>query len=457
MLEGLPVEGDGSTGSALVRVHLDLGEEDPFTLLRGRAPAPEVFAWSDPREDRCFVAMGLADAALLEGPRRFQQAATAWGEWSAALRILEADDTPLALGGFAFAARPRGETWSGWPDGFLWVPRLLVQRRKSRTTAVFTARVDRGDTRPILENFEDCLLWLGALSNKVRIEKTLCLPSEDAGGIDHLDRWQKQVGDALRSVADGVLQKVVLARQVDWRAPAGTRFDAGATAIALRDQQPDCTVFLVEGPGEGAFVGASPEELVRLSGGAVRTVALAGTARRLAGEAEDALARKTLLSSEKDREEHRLVAQALRESLAPLSSELSEDETPELASFADVHHLRTGFQASLKEGACLFDLVEGLHPTPAVGGLPSRAALAWIESHEVRDRGWYAAPVGWLNAQGEGVFMVAIRSALLQGESATAFAGCGLVSASDPDQEWNESLAKFHTVRQGIVHRTDEA
>ncbi len=457
MLDGRQVEGGASTGSSLVRVHLDLGMEDPFTLLRGRAPAPEVFAWNDPREDRCFVGLGRADLAPLEGPNRFQQAATAWSEWANALRTLEMDDTPLALGGFSFAAQPRGETWEGWPDGLLWVPRLLVQRRRNQTTAVFTARIDRGDTRLVLENFEDCLLWLGALSHQARVGKTLCLSPEDAGDPESRHRWQHQVEDALRSVAEGVLQKVVLARQVDWQAPAGTHFDAGATAIALRDQQPDCTVFLVDGPGVGALVGASPEELVRLSGGQVRTVALAGTARRLEGEAEDAVAAKSLLSNEKDLEEHRLVAQALRESLAPLSLDMTEDKVPELASFADVHHLRTGFQATLKEGACLFDLVEGLHPTPAVGGLPNREALRWIQSHETRDRGWYAAPVGWVDAQGEGVFVVAIRSALVRGDRATAFAGCGLVSASDPAQEWNEALAKFRTVRQGIVHRPDEA
>jgi isochorismate synthase len=254
-----------------------------------------------------------------------------------------------------------------------------------------------------------------------------------------------------------LLQKVVLARQVDWQAPAGTRFDAGATAVALRDQQPDCTVFLVAGPGVGVFVGASPEELVRLCGGQVRTVALAGTARRLAEEAADAAAARTLLSNEKDREEHRLVAQALRESLAPLSTELQGNEAPQVASFADVHHLRTEFQATLKEGASLFDLLEGLHPTPAVGGLPNREALEWIQAHELRDRGWYAAPVGWVDARGEGVFVVAIRSALVRGDRATAFAGCGLVSASDPVQEWDEALAKIRTVRQGIVHRPDEA
>ena len=457
MLDGRQVEGGSRTGSSLVRIHLDLGMEDPFTLLRERAPVQEVFAWNDPREDRCFVALGRADSASFEGPNRFRQAEVAWGEWAAALRTLEKDDTPLALGGFAFAAQPRGETWEGWPDGLLWVPRLLVQRRRNRTTAVFTARIDRGDTRPVLSNFEDCLLWLGALSNQARVDKALCLTPQDAGDPESRHRWQGQVEDALRSVADGLLQKVVLARQVDWQAPEGTRFDAGATAIALRDQQPDCTVFLVDGPGVGAFVGASPEELVRLSGGQVRTVALAGTAKRLEGEAEDIAAGNSLLTNEKDREEHRLVAEALRASLAPLSSELKEDEAPELASFADVHHLRTEFQATLKEGACLFDLVKGLHPTPAVGGLPNREALRWIQSHETRDRGWYAAPVGWVDSQGEGVFVVAIRSALVRGDRATAFAGCGLVSASDPVSEWNEALAKFRTLRQGIVHRPDEA
>jgi isochorismate synthase EntC len=133
---------------------------------------------------------------------------------------------------------------------------------------------------------------------------------------------------------------------------------------------------------------------------------------------------------------------------------LQGDGDPSAVSYADVHHLRANFFGMVREGVGLLDLVETLHPTPAVGGLPRQSALCWLEENEKLDRGWYSSPVGWVDGRGDGVFVVGIRSALIRDGSATAYAGCGLVSQSDAHTEWEESMAKLGPIRRSLVHRS---
>ena len=172
-------------------------------------------------------------------------------------------------------------------------------------------------------------------------------------------------------------------------------------------------------------------------------MSLAGSIRRGKTPAEDARLGQTLLDSAKDRAEHAVVVRALGEALGETCDRLQVSDTPSLLKLGHIQHLCTPITGHLANGHTLLDLVERLHPTPAVGGRPREAALRLIRACEGLDRGWYAGPVGWLDAQGEGEFAVALRSALLHGNTATLFAGCGIVADSDPEREYAESRLKL--------------
>lgn len=175
-------------------------------------------------------------------------------------------------------------------------------------------------------------------------------------------------------------------------------------------------------------------------------MALAGSVARGTDSKEDATFAAALLASEKDREEHAVVVDMLRTSLAPIAEQLTVASAPVVLPLRHVQHLATPITGTLRDDAGLLALAERLHPTPAVGGAPRDVALALITEHEGFDRGWYAGPIGWLGADGDGELLVALRCGLVAGSEATFFAGCGIVADSDPAREWAESRLKLRTM-----------
>ena len=257
-------------------------------------------------------------------------------------------------------------------------------------------------------------------------------------------RWDAAVQKALGAIQRGQLEKVVLARRVRLR---GAQTLASGTMVKrLAADYPQCLVFAFA-VGGSCFLGASPELLVRLRQGQVSSACLAGSAPRGKDAREDDALGQRLLASAKDRREHSLVVQTLREGLAGLCSDLAWDDSPALVKLPNVQHLGTSFTGVSSPGLHVLDFVQRLHPTPAVGGVPPAAAMQAIRSLEGMDRGWYAGPIGWMDRRGEGEFGVALRCALLRGDSAVLYAGAGIVAGSDKDREWAELELKLNAVR----------
>jgi isochorismate synthase len=186
-----------------------------------------------------------------------------------------------------------------------------------------------------------------------------------------------------------------------------------------------------------------PELLVRSTGGAVTSNPLAGTAPRGEGEAEDRSLAEALMRSEKDRIEHRYVVDDVADRLAPHSDDLVVPTEPSLKRMATVQHLSTRITGTTRTGVHVLELVDALHPTPAVGGTPRDPALAFIEKVEPFDRGWYTGGVGWIDGAGDGEFAIGLRCGLLEGTNAHVFAGAGIVADSNPDAELLETRLKF--------------
>jgi isochorismate synthase len=236
------------------------------------------------------------------------------------------------------------------------------------------------------------------------------------------------------------MRKVVLARRRRYRASAVLDPVAVLSRLAARESRG--FRFLVEVAEGRAFVGVTPERLVSRTGVAARSEAVAGTRPRGVDAVADRLLGESLLASAKDRTEHDLVVERVRDALAGHAESVRTDAEPRLLRLAYVQHLLTRVHADLRAGTGDVDLVDALHPTPAVAGAPVTRAIDALRELETFDRGLYAGPLGVMSADGAEV-AVAIRSALVEGDRLTAFAGAGIVEGSDPAEEWRETGHKL--------------
>jgi salicylate biosynthesis isochorismate synthase/menaquinone-specific isochorismate synthase len=257
------------------------------------------------------------------------------------------------------------------------------------------------------------------------------------------EHYEGAVARAVELIKRGDVRKVVLAREV--RVHAADPFDPAAVFGALRDVFPSCFTYCV-GYGDRAFIGASPELLVRRDGSRAQTVALAGTTRRSADPSVDDHLGEQLLHSTKEREEQAIVTARIEQTLKPVSVWVAAAEEPMLVKVQNVQHLATPIRAQLREPISAVELAGLLHPTPAVGGEPRDRAIKLIPELEGLDRGWYAGPVGWMDASEDGEFCVALRGGLLHGDTAHLYAGCGIVRDSDPAAELAETEIKLQTM-----------
>ncbi len=264
-------------------------------------------------------------------------------------------------------------------------------------------------------------------------------------------QWERAVAAAVARIRAGELRKVVLAR--DLRAVADHDIDPRQVMTRLARRYPDCYTFCCAG-----LVGATPELLIRRFGDEVRSLVLAGTTPRGASAAEDAALGAALLASAKNGEEHGYAVAGVRAALEPMCAELAVAPRPALLQLANVQHLATRVRGRLAAGPdgpagsapTALALAAALHPTAAVCGTPTAAALELIRELEGMDRGRYAGPVGWLDARGNGEWGIALRCAELDGPRARLFAGCGIVADSDPAAELAEAQAKFRPVQDAL-------
>ena len=262
--------------------------------------------------------------------------------------------------------------------------------------------------------------------------------------------YQRAVTAALTEIGRGECDKIVLSRaqQLATNEP----FHPLGVLNHLRQHYAGCYAFSVSNGAGQSFIGATPERLVSVAGGRMHTEALAGSAPRGQSASEDAAIARALLQNEKDLREHRVVIDSIMRCLADLGLSLEHAAAPRVVGLANVQHLHTPIGAPLPAGIHILDLVERLHPTPAVGGTPREPAVAAIARLEPFDRGLYAGPLGWVDHRGGGEFFVGIRSALIDGCTATAYAGAGIVAGSDPEKEFAETELKFKALIEALTN-----
>jgi menaquinone-specific isochorismate synthase len=419
---------------------------DPTAVaVASRRPGEHWFCLEQgDREQWALAALGCVRALEARGEDRFAAVARRWRTLSCAALADSAGGPPgsglVALGGFAFAPDGGGSaTWEGYAPASLVVPEVSLLRQGERTWLTLNLETAPDDTAA------DVQARASRRLHELRSEPLPLLDPDPAGGYRVQSpmppaHYEEAVARAVQRIRTGELEKLVLAREVEVRAPR--EHDPGAVLGLLRAEFPSCYVFAV-GRGEATFVAASPELLVRREGQRASTVALAGSIARSADPAVDDHLGERLLRSDKDREENAIVARRIARTLRPHSVWVTAAPEPVVVRVANIQHLATPIRAQLAGAVPAIELAGALHPTPAVGGEPREAATRMIPALEGIDRGWYAGTVGWTDRGGDGEFCVALRCALLRGPEARLYAGCGIVRDSDPGAELAETEVKL--------------
>lgn len=451
----------------------------PLEALLRVAGERSCFLWDAP-EGPCMAGIGQAVELCAAGPERIgrirDDAGAMWARIEHVRHPGAAAVAPRMFGGFAFAeGTASAPPWDGFGDARFVLPTWCYGRDGER--AWLSLAVDMRSAGPGLRGQLHAELEqvMGALSAPLPEPG----PAPTMVSMTELSRedWRRGIEDIRQAIADARCQKIVAARcSVVQLAGA---VDTIAVLARLADRHPGCHRFGYR-VGQTAFVGATPERLVARAGDRVFAEALAGSiaaprrdeargpgqvparlpaytaahsaasaahsAAHVADQDRVGSAAEALLASGKDRDEQALVVQAIARELAPLCAHLDVPAEPEIRALRHVLHLQTPITGVLRAPTHVLDLVAALHPTPAVGGEPTRAALRWIGENEPNPRGWYAAPVGWFDADGDGEFAVAIRSGVLAGERAYLYAGAGIVRDSDPDAEFEETRLKLQAV-----------
>jgi salicylate biosynthesis isochorismate synthase/menaquinone-specific isochorismate synthase len=425
-----------------ITVALDEGTDPTAIAVSSRRAGEDWFCFEHPDRDR-FALAALGRAAALEdrGKGRFERVAA---RWRALVSGAVCDDGgPVAVGGFAFA--PEGGSaphWAGFSPASLHVPEVAVARRGAQVTLTLAAvaapdddpdaLADRLEERAATLRAESLPLLDPAPTGRYRVVSAM--PPE---------HYESAVARAVERIRVGELDKIVLAREVQVHAPRA--HDVAAVLGVLREGFPSCFTFCAA-RGESAFVAATPELLVRRDGLRAGTLALAGSTRRSADPAVDDHLGEQLMRSEKDREEQAIVTRRIVRALRPFSVWVTAADEPVLARMANIQHLATPIRAQLAQPVSAVELAGVLHPTPAVGGEPFATAAPLIPALEGLDRGWYAGPVGWTDANEDGEFCVALRCALISGPVARCYAGVGVVRDSDPTAELAETEVKLQAL-----------
>ena len=462
-----------AAGAIVVKArHLDQ-RVDPLAAYAAAGADRQRSLWLRPDGGMGLAAIGVVEAIEPKGDDRFSAASAARAVLAARVRRHAPPEAPapVLVGGFSFTpvgaadngsqphkendgkGQHRGPSWQGFGDCRMVLPELTVIDGPGGTWVLAATRVGPDGDESAAEAALD--QQLAAFEAKplppTADPASSVVAALDCGRDDH---YEALVSEAVASIGRGAFHKVVLARTLN----LGGGLDVVAVLDRLRRRNPACATFAFT-VGDSTFLGATPEELVTLNGPRLHTTALAGTAPRGdSPEADERLA-TGLMASAKNRSEHRFVVDGITEALAGLGLVDPAPSEPGLMRLSRLQHLRTPITAQVQRrrtGASDMDVLRAagvLHPTAAVGGAPTGAALGFIAGHEGFDRGWYAAPVGWCDLDGNGEMGVALRCALSGTEGTCLFAGAGVVADSVPAEELEETAYKLRAFLDAIDER----
>ncbi len=409
------------------------------------------YYWEKPVDEFSIAASGELERIISKGESRFKDSSTRGKEVLSRVHHLSGIKHQNAVvhlfGGFSFFDENNSNTWNSFQSSSFTLPEWMIIKEGNCTILTFLLSVHSDhSSEKIYSTIEHQLSELEHILSAdqyyLNTEKDkrfkLDVPGNDSE--EHL-RWIDTITKAKNAINDGAFEKVVLARQL--KIKLNQKIKDTHILNRLRFQYPDCYSFLIRQDSKSSFIGCTPERLASFNSKFVLTEGLAGSTSRGKTASEDAVLEYNLLHSNKDLREHDIVLEAIEENLEHYSDDVQHPTSPLVKKLSNVQHLYTPITAIIREGVSRTEVLKTLHPTPAVGGFPRNKAVNFIRENENFNRGWYASPIGWINAHGNGEFIVAIRSGLIKNDEVRFFAGCGIVEDSDPQKEWEETNLKF--------------
>lgn len=396
--------------------------------------------WSNQMDD--FYLVGIGETVEIKTDEsRYQTTKELWTKYLKDALIHNPYKLPgtglVALGGLSFdPKKEQTKLWENYHASQFVIPEFIFTRIKDDTYLTVTHNIKETDDYSELINsinktVEQLLTPIAKLPRLASI-----LSREEV----EPKQWIDSVDKAIKELNKGRADKIVLARELKLK--LNKKAELATILSRLIETQTNSYVFAFE-KKDDCFIGASPERLVKLSGSNLLSTCLAGTAPRGETEEIDAKIKTDLFNDAKNRDEHDHVVQFIHDNIKEYCSEINIPSEPVIYPLKNLHHLYTPVTAKLKEGVHVFDVIEKLHPTPALGGAPQEDSLHFIRDNEVLDRGWYGAPIGWLDSNQNSEFAVAIRSGLIRDKEASLFAGCGVMKDSDSALEYEETNIKF--------------
>lgn len=412
------------------------------------------FFWQNRAQTKTIVGIGHAYSITNNSDvARFDEVEQTWKRFTEQIRFENEDFQPILFGGFSFD--PQNDVqdeWASLPQSVFHLAtfQLIMQNEKNYVTVHYLSNsAERNAQFDRLVKERDQLIHAAQVKEVRQYDKPVVRDYAEPFKEEYL----KSIDVVTSQIKAGLAEKVVIARSL------ALQFEDAVTSTQVlsqvKNEQPESYLFGLEGEGF-LFFGASPERLVRVENGRGYSSCVAGSIRRGKTAEEDELLGETLLNDEKNRGEHHYVVEMITETFAQNCTEVTVPDGPKLLKIRDIQHLFTPVEGQLKEGATILQLVKSLHPTPALGGVPREAAMEMIRRYEPMNRGLYAAPIGWVDAAGNGEFAVAIRSALLKDEHAYLYAGGGIVEDSDAQSEYEETLVKFRPMLRALGGKIHE-
>ena len=404
----------------------------------------ERFFWKDPTDETFLVGLGICKQIQTDqNSDRFHYVSKEWKRFIDHSIIFNPYKQniglgPTMFGGFSFdPLKPKTNLWSKFSDSLLHIPKYMLSIIKGQAFLTTNILCTQNDSPSMVEKvMRDRESLLLQASFKPSFHESQLYRTEEI----EPEQWKKSVDEIVGQVKAGPLKKVVLAREL--RLHFRDQVQVERVLSHLLNEQRESFVFAFESNGD-CFVGASPERLVKKNGTDIYSTCLAGSIKRGKTFEEDQQLQAELLSDQKNLLEHQYVVEMIKEALQEVCTDVILPNQPQLMKMRDILHLYTPVVGKTASNTSLLQIVERLHPTPALGGLPKRGAVEKIREVEQLDRGYYAAPIGWLDYSGSGEFAVAIRSGLIQGKEASLFAGCGVVADSNSESEYLETKIKF--------------
>ena len=425
-----------------------------ITAVLQHALGQERFFWQEANSDVAFVGFGIAADLRAWGQNPFASIQTQARQLFANAIIhnnANPEVGPRLFGGFSFRDDfSPDNTWSiHHPAQFILPHYQFVQCGDEGWLTINAVLADGEDPDDILRELEEALHIRYDVLQQIPAPSRINSSKKPAINYPmSYEQWRQMIETATHATDTTDLNKVVLSRVCEIKYDHFIDVD-GAMAY-LNATYPDCHRFLFEPRPFHAFYGATPELLAKVYGRSLRTMGLAGSYPRGKTQKEDKLLAQQLLTSNKNRYEHALVVDSIRRRLLPIATDLKISAQPSILQLGYIHHLYTPIQATLNEANGILPAIEILHPTPALGGSPRQLAMQFIQQYEPVPRGWFGAPVGWIDHELNGAFCVAIRSAITQERRVWLYAGAGIVNDSDPQKEWEETDLKFRPMLNAL-------